>query len=212
MGARVLAMDIDPHSVETSKRIAQRFGVQERVEAKTMSIFDLEGSSSRFDVVYSWGVLHHTGDMARAIRIASSLVSDTPSSELVLALYRKTHLCGFWRLEKRWYTSKGPRTQRVAQKAFNLLYGLSFLMRGRSFKSFKQCYQSRRGMDYPTDVHDWLGGYPYESIVHEHFVGSLKEHGFVVENQVVRYPGRTPSGLFGSGCDEYVFRRDQDRS
>jgi len=208
LGATVLAVDIDPISVSTTIQVAERFGMSDRVSTRVTSVFDLEGSTQRFDVVYSWGVLHHTGDMESAVRIASALVDNGPDSDLVLALYRRTRLCGFWGREKRWYTSARPQVQLLAQGVFSGLYGLSFLVRGRSFASFKRDYQSRRGMDFRTDVHDWLGGYPYESIVHDEFVSEMSALGFRVEHQVVRYPGRTPSGLFGSGCDEYVFRRD----
>jgi len=212
LGARVHAVDIDPVSVATTREVATRFGVSERVSAQVMSVFDLEGTDRRFDVVYSWGVLHHTGDMDRAVRLAASVLADTPNADLVLALYRRTRLCGFWRWEKRWYSQAGARAQRATQTIFNGLYGLSFLVRGRSFKAFKTTYQSRRGMDFRTDVHDWLGGYPYESIEHMDFVTSLATLGFRVERELLRYPGRTPSGLFGSGCDEYVFRRTSNLS
>lgn len=207
LGARVHAVDIDPVSVSTTRLVAQRFGVGSQVDAYECSIFDLENSSQFYDVVYSWGVLHHTGDMDRAVGIASRLLADNPNADLVLALYRQTRLCGFWRREKRWYSQAGIGVQRATQRVFSALYGLSFLVRGRSFRAFKRDYQSRRGMDFGTDIHDWLGGYPYESIDNDKFVADLAKLGFRLEKQVLRYPGRTPSGLFGSGCDEYVFRR-----
>lgn len=209
LGAQVLAIDIDPVSVATTRQLAAKFGVGNLVRPETKSVFDLDGSEEKFDVVYSWGVLHHTGDMNRAIEIASSLVKDEPQANLVLALYRRTKLCGFWRREKRWYRSARPGSQKFVRRLFDMAYGISFRLRGRSFRDFKRKYQSRRGMDYSTDVHDWLGGYPYESIDHESFVQTLNLLNFRTEKAILRYPGRTPSGIFGSGCDEYVFVRNR---
>lgn len=207
LGAQVLAVDIDPISVETTKMICERFQVSERVQTRVASVFELENFDERFDVVYSWGVLHHTGDMDRAISIASSLLTDKPEAELAIALYRKTKLCRFWRWEKRWYTNTRPVAQRLTRKIFSALYGLSFVLRGRNFKNFKASYRSRRGMNFDIDIHDWLGGYPYESVQPEHFVDEMGRSGFSVKRKNVRYPGRTPSGIFGSGCDEFVLGR-----
>jgi 2-polyprenyl-6-hydroxyphenyl methylase/3-demethylubiquinone-9 3-methyltransferase len=207
LGARVLAVDIDPISVETTKMVCERFEVSDRVHTQVSSVFELENFGERFDVVYSWGVLHHTGDMNRAISIAASLVADKPDAELVLALYRKTKVCGFWQWEKRWYTNTRPGAQRLARKIFSALYGLSFVVRGRSFRKFKASYRSRRGMNYYIDIHDWLGGYPYESVQPQDFTSKMNRSGFSVKRKNVRYPGRTPSGIFGSGCDEFVLGR-----
>jgi len=52
-----------------------------------------------FDIVYSWGVLHHTGAMWTALELAASLVG--PRGTLAIALHRRTALCGAWRIEKR---------------------------------------------------------------------------------------------------------------
>jgi hypothetical protein len=41
---------------------------------------------------------------------------------------------------------------------------LGFAVVGRDFSGYVSSYRSNRGMDYLHDVHDWLGGYPYESI------------------------------------------------
>ena len=63
--------------------------------------------------------------------------------------------------------------------------------------------EQQRGMDRVHDIHDWLGGYPYESASPEEIVAALP--GFVLERQLL-IPGRR-HGLLGSGCDEYVFYR-----
>jgi hypothetical protein len=160
----------------------------------------------RFDVVYSWGVLqHHTGDMFRALRCAAELVN--PGGALVIALYRKTWLCGFWRLEKRWYTQASERAQSCARAAYTRLYALALLLKGKRFRDHVQSYCSRsRGMDVFHDVHDWLGGYPYESISPNE-LDDLISIGFTRTRAFVRRGLMRRSGILGSGCDEYVYSR-----
>ena len=156
----------------------------------------------RFEVVYSWGVLHHTGAMHEAIENASRLVG--PGGLFVVALYRKTRLCWFWSLEKRWYCKASSRAQAVARGAYVALMRLAFTLLGRDFNAHVADYRSKRGMDYIHDVHDWLGGYPYESIRPADVARDLGGLGFApVRSKVQLYS----TGLFGSGCDEYVFRR-----
>jgi 2-polyprenyl-6-hydroxyphenyl methylase/3-demethylubiquinone-9 3-methyltransferase len=101
LGAIVSAVDIDPQSVATTEKLAKKFGVEGTVLSFNNSVFDLPFAKNSFDVVYSWGVLHHTGDMWSAITEASRLVSDTKGSQFVIALYRKTRLCQLWKIEKR---------------------------------------------------------------------------------------------------------------
>jgi hypothetical protein len=45
---------------------------------------------------------------------------------------------------------------------FDVAYSRSRLA-GGDFRSYVENYRSRRGMDFEHDVHDWMGGYPYES-------------------------------------------------
>jgi hypothetical protein len=61
----------------------------------------------------------------------------------------------------------------------------------------------RRGMDYERDVHDWLGGYPYESAAPEEIRAAGESQGF----QLVREKTISKLGLLGTGNDEFVLRR-----
>jgi len=202
LGAReVVGLDIDPDSVATAQELlavnasAQRWSVMER------SIFDPQiGSMGRFDVVYSWGVLHHTGDMCRALRAAAGLVA--PGGHFIFALYRHTSFCWFWKLEKRWYARASPAAQARAQAVYVKVFKL---LNRRNFKDYVANYARGRGMDFYHDVHDWLGGWPYESISPSQTESLMRQ----LELRRVRAFVRSGKslGLLGSGCAEYVYSK-----
>ena len=78
-------------------------------------------------------------------------------------------------------------------------------------RRFKESYKlDHRGMDYQHDVHDWLGGYPYESATPQEIEKFMEAEGFSVDHVFSekgwRLFGRN-LGASGSGCDEYVCRR-----
>lgn len=205
--ARVVAVDIDPNSVATTRTVLDRFakGGDARVEQR--SVFELSPDElGQFDVVYSWGVLHHTGDMVPALERAASLVK--PGGVLLFALYRRTFLCGFWKVEKKWYASASPRAQGRAQRAYVAWFRLiSWVARRRSADAYIDSYKGR-GMDFHHDVHDWLGGYPYESILPADVDVLMTRLGLTHQASFLcrANPGRS-HGLLGSGCDEYRYVR-----
>jgi 2-polyprenyl-6-hydroxyphenyl methylase/3-demethylubiquinone-9 3-methyltransferase len=203
--ARVVGLDIDEDSVAAATATIARFAPAAPARFAVRSVFELRPEElGCFDVVYSWGVLHHTGDMVAAIESAARLVS--PGGAFYLALYRKTNFCGMWRSVKRWYSRATPQGQGSARRIYESLFRLGCWVRGRSFSAYIADYSRQRGMDFHNDVHDWLGGYPYESISPGACHALLGRLGFEAEREFVQ---RTHllSGLLGSGCDEYVFRR-----
>lgn len=202
--AEVVGIDLDPHSVATTRKLLAKYAAGRPWKVLEVSVFDLEKIGlGKFDVVYSWGVLHHTGDMYRALRCAADAVAQ--DGIFAFALYRLTWLCGFWRFEKRHYAHASPRMQRWAQSVFIGLFRLACLFTGRSFRRYLKDYPSKRGMDFHHDVHDWMGGWPYESISPEQTEAFMAGERFRCVRRFV--VGRKTLGLFGSGCDEYVYRR-----
>jgi len=146
-------------------------------------------------------VLHHTGDMDRAIQMAADQVR--PGGLLALALYGKTPYCGLWTRIKRWYVGASPRVRAAAEHLYVWLFGLYLLLRGRRLRTHIASYSRKRGMDFYHDVRDWIGGYPYESITPRRLAQLLTPLGFDLVSQNVR----RRSGLFGSGNDEYLFKK-----
>lgn len=125
------------------------------------------------------------------------------------ALYRRVWMDVFWRWEKRWYAHASPQAQRRARAICVALFRLGLWATGRSFTRDVNDYRSNRGMDYYHDVHDWMGGWPYESILPAEVDRQMRALGFIakrVQARQGRWWGRT-TGLFGSGCDEYVYAR-----
>jgi 2-polyprenyl-3-methyl-5-hydroxy-6-metoxy-1,4-benzoquinol methylase len=204
LGAEVLAVDIDEHSTAATTASLERYApATSKWAARQVSVFDLDPAThGQFDVVYSWGVLHHTGAMWEAIEAASRMVA--PGGKFVLALYERTPLCGVWTVEKRLY-SRAPRLlQRLAQAAYVATYSAGLLATGRN--PIKVVRETRaRGMDTMHDVHDWLGGYPYESTSEKALTDFLSKLGFALEmNNPVRVHAW---GILGTGCSEYVYRK-----
>jgi 2-polyprenyl-6-hydroxyphenyl methylase/3-demethylubiquinone-9 3-methyltransferase len=208
--SRVLALDIDVDSVGTTRAVLARHAPQSAWEVQQRSVFDLTPADpGYFDVVYSWGVLHHTGDLSGAMRQAAALCGT--NGKFVFALYRRVWMDWFWRREKRWYAQASAVAQRRARLLYISLYRAGLRLTLRNPRAYFDAYLKNRGMLFEHDVHDWLGGWPYESILPREVdalltpLGLRRERAFVSTGRLF---GRR-SGVFGSGCDEYVYTRPE---
>jgi 2-polyprenyl-6-hydroxyphenyl methylase/3-demethylubiquinone-9 3-methyltransferase len=202
--SEVVAVDIDPTCVSTARRVLQAYCPDHAWRVEVHSVFALTAADyGQFDVVYSWGALHHTGDLYRAVRCAAQLVK--PGGAFIFALYRRTPLCTLWAVEKRWYARAGRRGQALARMLYVALYRAALWATGRSFRHCLADYSRRRGMDFYHDVHDWLGGWPYESISPAETEAVMQQMNLHAERTFL-HPVKA-LGLLGSGCDEYVYRK-----
>ncbi len=205
LGARVHSFDFDEDSVLCTARLRDRyFAGDGEWTIEQGSILDAEyvRSLGTFDVVYAWGVLHHTGAMRDALGAAARLVA--AGGVFAFALYHRTLMCGLWRREKRWYSGASLEAQQRARAVYVALLRTAFFLTGRDFQSHVANYHSVRGMDFMHDVHDWMGGYPYESILAPE-VDALMQRLGLARVRATDTPLTT--GIFGSGCDEYLYRR-----
>jgi 2-polyprenyl-3-methyl-5-hydroxy-6-metoxy-1,4-benzoquinol methylase len=209
LGAKVRSFDYDPSSVACTAELRRRyFPDDDQWIVEEGSALDAEylRRLGHFDIVYSWGVLHHTGDMWRALSYVPDLVA--PGGRLWLALYNDQ---GGW--SKRWLVIK--RTYNSLPTFLRPLFAVivytprelrSFvgnLVRGQLGTYFRYiwCYAtvSARGMSWWHDRVDWIGGYPFEVARPEQVFDLYIDKGF----QLVKL--RTCGG--GLGCNEFVFEK-----
>ena len=205
LGARVTSFDFDANSVACALELRRRFFPDDADWTVLQgSVLDqpLLQRLGRFDIVYTWGVLHHTGAMWQAIRNAQDSVA--PGGRMVIAIYND---CGLesriWRGIKRLYC----RTPRLLQPGFAALayapyeardaVGLARRGRFREYVHSWTRYRERRGMSKWVDIKDWVGGYPYEYASAGAIIEFFERHGFTALE--VR-----PTATLG--CNEFVFR------
>jgi SAM-dependent methyltransferase len=145
-----------------------------------------------YDVVHSWGVLHHTGNMTKAIEHAASLVAK--DGLFVLALYNRHWTSSAWLLIK-WLYCKSPEwLQRIF---IGILYPVIWL--AKFIVTGKNPMRQQRGMDFMYNVKDWVGGYPYEYESIPETNRRMSALGFELVKVI---PAEVPTG-----CNEFVFRR-----
>jgi 2-polyprenyl-6-hydroxyphenyl methylase/3-demethylubiquinone-9 3-methyltransferase len=194
--SRVVGLDVDPVSVSTSQANAAHWlaGSASLFSFQLISALDTTQmeAQGRFDIVYSWGVLHHTGNMARALQNAAQRV-DTHGL-FMIAIYNKHWSSLPWKFIKWLYNRANSFGQKLLVWIFTpVIFAAKFVV------TFENPLTMKRGMDFMHNIIDWVGGYPYEYASIPEITETLKQLGF--EMQVVR-PAAVPTG-----CNEFVSRK-----
>lgn len=203
LGATVVSFDYDPQSVACTKALRQRHAEQSRQpvdeaqwrveEGSVLEARYLAGLGS-FDVVYSWGVLHHTGHQWDAIENVSRLVR--PGGRFFIAIYNdQGAISRYWAAVKRLYNSNP-----LARWLLIALYTPYFIWLRWIYRKFTGRGKLERGMSLWHDMLDWLGGLPFEVAKPEDVFRFLRERGFALREL-------TTAGATGA-CNEFVFRRE----
>jgi SAM-dependent methyltransferase len=208
LGARkVHSFDFDPQSVACARELKRRYFPDDQrwtIEPGSALDADYLSGLGTFDIVYAWGVLHHTGDMWKAMERVAPLVGK--GGRLFVALYNdggRTSRC--WRIVKKLYNQRLPGPLLIASIFIPLFVvkGLAVdLARIRNpFLRYRE-YKKQRGMSIVHDWLDWLGGYPYEVARPEEVFEFYRKRGF----NLVKL--KTPGGNLGN--NEFVFMRCAD--
>jgi 2-polyprenyl-6-hydroxyphenyl methylase/3-demethylubiquinone-9 3-methyltransferase len=204
---QIRSFDYDEDSVSCTRAVRDRFfPAKNEWTVERGDILDIEYCRTlpSFDVVYAWGVLHHTGAMWKAMEHTCGLVA--PGGLLFLSIYndqgRKSDI---WRSIKHRYNTlpallRGPFAVFAAlpiivpQVARALLKGqmLSYV------RSWVRPYG--RGMSPWHDLIDWIGGYPFEVAATDEVFRFYRSRGFSLVEL------RSVGGA--SGCNEFVFVND----
>jgi 2-polyprenyl-3-methyl-5-hydroxy-6-metoxy-1,4-benzoquinol methylase len=194
LGARVHSFDYDTESVATTREVKTRFAPDHPAwTIEQGSILD-EAYVRRlgtFDIVYSWGVLHHTGQMYEAFERAADLVA--PGGRLAIAIYNdQGWISRYWLAVKRAYNAN------AASRRLVVAAHLPYLAARWTARTLKQ-RRPERGMRLWTDLLDWLGGYPFEVATPDAVTAFFQQRGF------------TSQGLWTCGrrhgCNEFLFQR-----
>ena len=203
LGAVVHSFDYDPVSVECTRELKRRFAPERSdwviAQASVLDRAFLE-RLGQFDVTYSWGVLHHTGNMSAALENVASLVR--PSGQLCISIYNdQGETSHIWKLVKRIYNNGMLGKFLILASCVPFLTVRSFaadVVRMRNPLS-RYWQPGHRGMAALTDTIDWLGGWPFEVAKPEQIVQFYLERGFMLRRL------RTCAGR--SGCNEFLFTR-----
>ena len=206
LGAAVFSLDYDPQSVACTTELRKRYfpnDTQWEITSGSALDTDFITSLGSFDIVYSYGVLHHTGNMHLGFENAAIPVK--PGGKLFVAIYNDQ---GIW--SRRWLKIKKLYNKNALGRWFvcatvipfwivkDLLVDLTRLT--NPFRRYEE-YRRKRGMSIVYDWYDWydwLGGLPFEVAKTEDVFEFFKQRGFQLTKLKT-----TPSW----GNNELVFRR-----
>ena len=209
LGARVVSFDYDPQSVVCAVELRRRYfpgDAQWIVEEGSALDADYLAWLGHFDIVYSWGVLHHTGRMWEALENAQLPVA--PGGRLFIAIYNDNGS-----KSRRWARIKHAYNNlpRFLRAPFALLVMapnetkafLRAALDGRPGEYLRSWVEpdNIRGMTRWRDIVDWVGGYPYEFATPEQIFDFYRERGFRLT--------KLKCGGAGLGCNEFVFVKEQ---
>ena len=203
LGADVTSFDFDENSVRATQQLKERyFPGDARWSIRQGSVLDQKflEQLGTFDIVYSWGVLHHTGDMWRALGNVTGRVNT--NGRLCVAIYNDQGRASVvWRAIKKMYNRLPERLRFIVLwPAFVRLWGPTLfrdLVRAHPTRTWGS-YRAERGMSPLIDVKDWVGGYPFEVARPDELVEFFERRDFHVTHSILR------SGI---GCNEFALVR-----
>ncbi len=207
LGAKVHSFDYDSNSFACTRELRGRYFPDDQnwtIEQGSALDADYLASLGKFDIVYSWGVLHHTGEMWRALE--NAVIPTQAGGKLFVAIYNDTgSQARRWHWIKKTYCGlpsllKTPFAVLtiLPEEAKRITKSLITLRPGDYIRSWTQ-YRTSRGMNRWYDIIDWVGGFPYEVASVDEIFEFYKVRGFSLS--------KVKSRGVGLGCNEFVFKR-----
>ena len=193
---RIISVDIDPNSIAATNKLRSQAQSPSSWEILRGSIIDpnFVASLPKSSFVYCWGVLHHTGNMWRALENVSTLVDN--GGYIHISIYNHNKYSPKWLKIKRIY-NKMPRIGKLGMGWGLAVFDIIMqLCRFNNPMKYIYEYSQKRGMSWYSDLVDWLGGLPYEYAKPEEVFHFLNERGFELRRM---YTTRT------TGCNEFLF-------
>jgi len=203
--ARVVSFDYDAEAVACTREVRDACPTHEW-EVMQWDVLDqaFMRSLGTFDIVYAWGVLHHTGDMWRAIEHA--MIPTRVGSLFAIAIYNEVKARPFvlgsesWTRIKRAYNSGGGLRKKAMLAGYVASRVLLTVTSLRNPFTDMREYERERGMSWMHDARDWIGGYPYEFASLERLEERVCARGFRTVRCIPVYPN-------GSGNNQLVLER-----
>jgi 2-polyprenyl-3-methyl-5-hydroxy-6-metoxy-1,4-benzoquinol methylase len=206
LGATVVSFDYDPMSVACAEELKGRYFPNDpNWNIARGSVLDRRflDSLGTFDIVYSWGVLHHTGAMWIGLDNVTAMMRT--GGICFVSLYNDQGAKSrIWWFIKNGYVS-APRPIRPMYAAAvgvtaQLVNTVKWTLKGKPMAAIRPllAYRTKRGMNWWHDIKDWVGGFPFEFVRYDTLTEWIENRGF----QVVR--GRPTTD---QGCHEIVFSR-----
>lgn len=192
----VYSFDYDANSVRATRICHELAGGPANWSITQGSVLDenfLEKDVPKASLVYSWGVLHHTGDVRAALQSAASRV--LPGGLFYIALYSADADVRpspeYWLKVKQRYNRASP----LGQQAMVFWYMVRHMGMLAIWRRLRHD-NGVRGMSLLVDIRDWLGGWPMEYVRDAEVLSQCQSLGFA------HIRTRT-----GEACHEYLFRR-----
>ena len=201
-GANVFSFDFDKYSIETTLDLKNNFYPQdEKWSISQGSVLDNNflKKLGKFDIVYSWGVLHHTVDMTKALNIGKNLKN---KGILFISIYNDQGIkSSLWKFIKKTYVKLN-----FLRPVF-ILFGYIYFGPSQILKlilnflgfNFQKKHKKKRGMSFHHDIIDWMGGYPFEVATPEVIID------FYIKKEYNLKKLKTCQGRLG--CNEFIFQK-----
>ena len=193
LGANVHSFDYDVQSYECTKELKKIYlPYNKNWNIEQASVLDTEylKQVGKFDIVYSWGVLHHTGKMWTALK--NILNNTNTNGKMFIAIYNDQSLITiYWKFIKKFYNSK------PISRPFIIFIHLFYPFLPVIILRFITRRVYPRGMNAWYDLIDWLGGYPFEVAKPDEIINFYETNGLRLSK--LKTVGSR------QGCNEYVF-------